>query len=519
MWKAQAGHTLNTPLVNRIMAENSNDPDDWDTDPDFVNQVTESEQRWGSKTIAGSGHLDSVNVEKLREEVKKDSQKNIKEKAETGEVHSSLKPSMGYGGKFGVQQDRVDKSAVGFDYQHESEKHSSQKDYAKGFGGKYGIAQDRKDKSAVGFDHVEQLSKHSSQVDYAKGFGGKYGVEQVKKDKSALGYDQPSESVGTNYQKVKPEVKSDIKSLKNRFENVNPSDEARKRAEEIRQARLNKEKLEREVEEKKRLNQEQPEAEQPVNTVRRDSASNNPELSKLNTVSSSPFKNESSSTSTTTTNDANKSNQSTVGKLKLNSNFLQSSNGSSTAPKQTTPTPTTTATTTQSSTIVTSASYNSATTQQEPNNDNSTTSNNQTTSETVTIYQEQHEHRVQPAAASILQPPAFLKQQNNEEEEDEWADNQDPIKLEPTPAVNAPLATHDETENADDLATNGHSASASAPSAIALYDYQAADEDEISFDPNDIITDIVQVDEGWWQGYCKGKFGLFPANYVELRQN
>lgn len=56
------------------------------------------------------------------------------------------------------------KSAVGFDYQPEIEKHSSQKDYAKGFGGKYGIAEDRKDKSAVGFDHVEQLSKHSSQV-------------------------------------------------------------------------------------------------------------------------------------------------------------------------------------------------------------------------------------------------------------------------------------------------------------------------------------------------------------------
>lgn len=48
-------------------------------------------------------------MEQLREEVKKDSQKKIKEKVETGEVHSSLKPSVGYGGKFGVQQDRVDK--------------------------------------------------------------------------------------------------------------------------------------------------------------------------------------------------------------------------------------------------------------------------------------------------------------------------------------------------------------------------------------------------------------------------
>ncbi len=54
--------------------------------------------------------------------------------------------------------------------------------------------------------------------------------------------------------------------------------------------------------------------------------------------------------------------------------------------------------------------------------------------------------------------------------------------------------------------------------AIALYDYQATDIDEISFDPNDLITDIVKIDEGWWQGFCKGKFGLFPANYVELHQ-
>ena len=37
-------------------------------------------------------------------------------------------------------------------------------DYAKGFGGKYGVANDRKDKAAVGFDHVEQLSRHSSQT-------------------------------------------------------------------------------------------------------------------------------------------------------------------------------------------------------------------------------------------------------------------------------------------------------------------------------------------------------------------
>ncbi|CAL9708454.1 unnamed protein product [Knipowitschia caucasica] len=53
--------------------------------------------------------------------------------------------------------------------------------------------------------------------------------------------------------------------------------------------------------------------------------------------------------------------------------------------------------------------------------------------------------------------------------------------------------------------------------AKALYDYQAADDTEISFDPDDIITSIEMIDEGWWRGYGPdGHFGMFPANYVEL---
>ncbi|XP_056320576.1 drebrin-like b isoform X4 [Danio aesculapii] len=53
--------------------------------------------------------------------------------------------------------------------------------------------------------------------------------------------------------------------------------------------------------------------------------------------------------------------------------------------------------------------------------------------------------------------------------------------------------------------------------ARALYDYQAADDSEISFDPDDIITGIEMIDEGWWRGYGPdGHFGMFPANYVEL---
>ena len=43
------------------------------------------------------------------------------------------------------------------------------------------------------------------------------------------------------------------------------------------------------------------------------------------------------------------------------------------------------------------------------------------------------------------------------------------------------------------------------------------DDTEITFDPGNIITNIEQIDEGWWRGQAPdGTVGLFPANYVEL---
>ena len=52
--------------------------------------------------------------------------------------------------------------------------------------------------------------------------------------------------------------------------------------------------------------------------------------------------------------------------------------------------------------------------------------------------------------------------------------------------------------------------------AVCPFCFSADGEDEISFDPDDIIEDIDEVDEGWWMGTCHGQRGLFPANYVEL---
>ena len=48
--------------------------------------------------------------------------------------------------RFGVEKDRMDKSAVGHEYEGKTDKHASQRDYAAGFGGKYGVQKDRIDK-------------------------------------------------------------------------------------------------------------------------------------------------------------------------------------------------------------------------------------------------------------------------------------------------------------------------------------------------------------------------------------
>ncbi|KAF8250497.1 hypothetical protein K440DRAFT_640065 [Wilcoxina mikolae CBS 423.85] len=53
--------------------------------------------------------------------------------------------------------------------------------------------------------------------------------------------------------------------------------------------------------------------------------------------------------------------------------------------------------------------------------------------------------------------------------------------------------------------------------ALAIYDYEATEDNELSFPDGAIIEDVQFPDEDWWQGTYQGQEGLFPANYVELR--
>ena len=47
MWKSTTGHDVKIPKQD----QKQEDEDSWESDPNFVNSVSEKDQRWGSKSI------------------------------------------------------------------------------------------------------------------------------------------------------------------------------------------------------------------------------------------------------------------------------------------------------------------------------------------------------------------------------------------------------------------------------------------------------------------------------------
>lgn len=50
---------------------------------------------------------------------------------------------------------------------------------------------------------------------------------------------------------------------------------------------------------------------------------------------------------------------------------------------------------------------------------------------------------------------------------------------------------------------------------VAIYDYTADKEDELSFQEGAFIYVIKKNEDGWYEGVMNGTTGLFPGNYVE----
>lgn len=54
----------------------------------------------------------------------------------------------------------------------------------------------------------------------------------------------------------------------------------------------------------------------------------------------------------------------------------------------------------------------------------------------------------------------------------------------------------------------------SVDKVIALYPYKALNDDELSFEKDDIISVLGRDEPEWWRGELNGTTGLFPSNYV-----
>lgn len=122
-----------------------------------------------------------------------------------------------------------------------------------------------------------------------------------------------------------------------------------------------------------------------------------------------------------------------------------------------------------------------------------------------------------------------------QEEENDTFDEEKEEVSEPTPEI--PNETEDlEEEPVPPLPTRNTDAAPSLPSrrnfepekpaesalpsAVAEYDYEAAEDNELTFTENDKILNIDFVDDDWWLGELErtGEKGLFPSNYVSLQK-
>lgn len=128
---------------------------------------------------------------------------------------------------------------------------------------------------------------------------------------------------------------------------------------------------------------------------------------------------------------------------------------------------------------------------------------------------------VTPHTRNLLAEGIPKRQDSDEERDtDVWED--EPPQTIPAVQHEEPTTQYDEQqyieEHQDHDGYQGEQQQGTV-TVRALYDYQASDDTEISFDPDDIITNVEILDEGWWTGTApNGSSGMFPSNYVEVIQ-
>ncbi|KRZ51042.1 Src substrate cortactin [Trichinella nativa] len=416
--------------------------DDWETDPDFENDLSEKDRRWASRTVKDSlDRIGNVDMEKMRQEtIKNDAE--VKNRLQT----STTKPSHGYGGRFGVMADRMDKSAEDWNYVGEVAKHSSQLDHKFGFGGKHGVDTGRQDKSALGWDHNEKLCIHPSQQKVTVDVKGNVSSNQWIK--------QPQQTNGDK-KYVLSKFTSPVMPAKKEFSAQNKNEET-------------KTKTKADVRHFISFKQWKPAVADEVVTCENSNSRQEALKEELSLCKASSLKS------------------------RFENLILNTENNGCRPTIPTTKGPVSTM--------------------------------NKKTAENSREIALQSEGKIETVDKLEMKEIDEKACQPIIEEEQQKLTS---MKEGPTFGDNPMLPPQMEQFNQNDIDTDDdvwhplgeptHPMADTGIRAVALYGYEAGDVDEISFEPDDIITNIDKMDVGWWRGMCHGKYGLFPANYVEER--
>uniref|UniRef100_A0A914HLL5 SH3 domain-containing protein n=1 Tax=Globodera rostochiensis TaxID=31243 RepID=A0A914HLL5_GLORO len=462
----------------------------------------------------------------------------------------------GFGGQFGVQSDRKDKSALGWDECEKLQSHESQTDYKKGFGGQFGVQSDRRDKSALGWEEHEKVEKHESQTDYKKGFGGQFGVQSGRQDKSALGWEEKQREVGGGRQAIevpKPteeaaqsQSKSDgvetckgaAKSLRSKFEQMamqgdqqnldRARGERERRKREDEQLRLRQEAEERQRQQ--RLDEQwAKQSEDGVNEEGGQSVQQQQPRQRPSIGVRLPY----ATSAATSLEQQQQQRRSTA-----DDHSTESETAAAAVEAEPHPPPVKVLPTVAESPqlkaltvpmgsvggIIRAVQRISAVLEkaEEEEEEGRLGESAEWADETADPTQEvgeygerqqqhvtsQHQYELPPIVADDVENDGItvaVAAAHSSEEADQNVPPSDPT----------PMAAAAASVEGTALPITS---AAVGMTAIALFEYERQDDDEIGFEVNDLITDIEQIDVGWWRGVCKGRYGLFPANYVQLTE-